>query len=120
MERAQKCQNEMSTVVNEFILRRTNNINAKHLPPKLVQVWAKPRTMYSRALWESQFGTGLFRPFVSGRVMRMIWRTRYIPVCFAVVAVWNRVVPVVGLRACEMGDLQDSVYVVVLCGNPSF
>lgn len=28
----------MSTVVNEFILRRTNNINAKHLPPKLVQV----------------------------------------------------------------------------------
>lgn len=28
----------MSTLVNEFILRRTNNINAKHLPPKLVQV----------------------------------------------------------------------------------
>lgn len=32
------CQNEMSTIVNQFILRRTNTINAQHLPDKLVQV----------------------------------------------------------------------------------
>ena len=31
-------QQEMSNVVNEFILRRINTLNAQHLPPKLVQV----------------------------------------------------------------------------------
>jgi DNA repair and recombination RAD54-like protein len=31
-------QNDMSTTVNEFILRRINTLNAEHLPPKLVQV----------------------------------------------------------------------------------
>lgn len=31
-------QNNMSSVVNEFILRRINTLNAQHLPPKLVQV----------------------------------------------------------------------------------
>ena len=31
-------QNEMSLLVNQFILRRMNTINAQHLPDKLVQV----------------------------------------------------------------------------------
>eukprot|EP00546_Thalassionema_frauenfeldii_P004971 CAMPEP_0178907450 /NCGR_PEP_ID=MMETSP0786-20121207/7379_1 /TAXON_ID=186022 /ORGANISM="Thalassionema frauenfeldii, Strain CCMP 1798" /LENGTH=1017 /DNA_ID=CAMNT_0020579253 /DNA_START=302 /DNA_END=3352 /DNA_ORIENTATION=+ len=31
-------QNDMSTIVNDFILRRINTVNAEHLPPKLVQV----------------------------------------------------------------------------------
>jgi len=30
-------QKELSTVVNEFILKRGNILNAQHLPPKLVQ-----------------------------------------------------------------------------------
>jgi len=33
-----KIQEEMSRIVNEFILRRINTLNAQHLPPKLVQV----------------------------------------------------------------------------------
>jgi DNA repair and recombination RAD54-like protein len=31
-------QNDMSGIVNDFILRRINTLNAEHLPPKLVQV----------------------------------------------------------------------------------
>jgi DNA repair and recombination protein RAD54 and RAD54-like protein len=31
-------QNDLAAVVNEFILRRVNTLNAQHLPPKLVQV----------------------------------------------------------------------------------
>ena len=39
-------QNEMSLIVNQFILRRMNTINAQHLPDKLVQVSA------SRIRWQ--------------------------------------------------------------------
>lgn len=37
-EKAEVLQKELSTIVNEFILKRGNILNAKHLPPKLVQV----------------------------------------------------------------------------------
>jgi len=36
--RMMQIQNDMSTIVNDFILRRINTLNAEHLPPKLVQV----------------------------------------------------------------------------------
>jgi DNA repair and recombination RAD54-like protein len=36
--RMMQIQNDMSTTVNDFILRRVNTLNAQHLPPKLVQV----------------------------------------------------------------------------------
>ncbi len=35
--RAAALQKELSTIVNEFILKRGNILNAQHLPPKLVQ-----------------------------------------------------------------------------------
>jgi DNA repair and recombination RAD54-like protein len=34
---AAKLQKELSTIVNEFILKRGNILNAQHLPPKLIQ-----------------------------------------------------------------------------------
>ena len=34
---ATRLQKELSTIVNEFILKRGNILNAQHLPPKLVQ-----------------------------------------------------------------------------------
>ncbi|CAJ1957218.1 unnamed protein product [Cylindrotheca closterium] len=37
-KRMMDIQNDMSTIVNQFILRRINTLNAQHLPPKLVQV----------------------------------------------------------------------------------
>ncbi len=37
MAQAAVLQKELSTVVNEFILKRGNILNAQHLPPKLVQ-----------------------------------------------------------------------------------
>lgn len=37
-KRMQEIQNQMSNLVNNFILRRVNTLNAQHLPPKLVQV----------------------------------------------------------------------------------
>jgi DNA repair and recombination RAD54-like protein len=35
--KADKLQKELSTIVNEFILKRGNILNAQHLPPKLMQ-----------------------------------------------------------------------------------
>jgi DNA repair and recombination RAD54-like protein len=37
-QKMNELQQEMSTTVNDFILRRVNTLNAQHLPPKLVQV----------------------------------------------------------------------------------
>lgn len=44
-------QQKMSNVVNDFILRRINTLNAQHLPPKLVQVVCCRLTDVQRAMY---------------------------------------------------------------------
>ncbi|KAH9084872.1 hypothetical protein Ae201684P_002107 [Aphanomyces euteiches] len=57
---AQRCSSEMCEIVNQFILRRTNSLNAKFLPPKLTQVVCcnlsdVQRQMYSHFLQSNAY-----------------------------------------------------------------
>lgn len=45
-------QQNMSNIVNEFILRRINTLNAQHLPPKLVQVVCCQLTDVQKAMYQ--------------------------------------------------------------------
>ena len=44
---------ELSTIVNDFILRRTNSLLSKHLPPKLVEVCCCKLTPMQQAMYEA-------------------------------------------------------------------
>lgn len=69
VSKAQRVQNEMSTIVNEFILRRTNTLNAQHLPPKLVQVVACRLTDVQRRI---------YRHLLSGKEIRHILNGKHV------------------------------------------
>jgi DNA repair and recombination RAD54-like protein len=49
---AAKLQKELSVIVNEFILKRGNILNAQHLPPKLVQFVCCRLTPVQEAMYE--------------------------------------------------------------------
>jgi DNA repair and recombination RAD54-like protein len=49
---ATRLQQELSTIVNEFILKRGNILNAQHLPPKLVQFVCCRPTPLQRELYD--------------------------------------------------------------------
>jgi DNA repair and recombination protein RAD54 and RAD54-like protein len=51
-EKMVQTQAEMSGIVNDFILRRINTLNAQHLPPKLVQVVCCNLTDIQRNMYE--------------------------------------------------------------------
>jgi hypothetical protein len=65
--KAQECQFEMSNLVNEFILRRTNTLNAQHLPPKLVQVVCCRLTELQKTIYKHLLSSKEIRHIFEGK-----------------------------------------------------
>lgn len=65
--RATDLQKELSTIVNEFILKRGNILNAKHLPPKLVQFVCCRLTPLQEAMYEKLLSSKEIRHVREGK-----------------------------------------------------
>ena len=63
-------QQEMSTIVNEFILRRVNTLNAQHLPPKLVQVVCCKLTDMQQNIYNHLIGSKAMQQITDGKQVR--------------------------------------------------
>ena len=66
-EKMDKKQKEMSTIVNEFILRRVNTLNAQHLPPKLVQVVCCKMTDMQQNIYNHLIGSKAVQQITDGK-----------------------------------------------------
>ena len=66
-EKAAVLQKELSTTVNEFILKRGNILNAQHLPPKLVQVVCCRLTEEQTRMYDTLIGTKDVRHILQGK-----------------------------------------------------
>lgn len=64
---AGKLQKELSTIVNEFILKRGNILNAQHLPPKLVQYVCCELTPLQDAMYDKLLSSKECRHILDGR-----------------------------------------------------
>jgi len=60
-------QNDMSSLVNQFILRRVNTLNAQHLPPKLVQVVCCNLTEIQRNMYEHLVNSKALHHVLNGK-----------------------------------------------------
>lgn len=58
---AQSCSAMLCEIVNQFILRRGNILNAKHLPPKLMQVVCCPLSQLQEQLYSHFLESSAFR-----------------------------------------------------------
>jgi SNF2 family DNA or RNA helicase len=63
-------QNEMSSIVNEFILRRVNTLNAQHLPAKLVQVVCCKMTDMQQNIYNHLIGSKAIQQVTDGKQVR--------------------------------------------------
>jgi DNA repair and recombination RAD54-like protein len=67
VQEAAKLQKELSVIVNEFILKRGNILNAQHLPPKLVQFVCCRMTPLQEALTERLLSSKEIRHIREGK-----------------------------------------------------
>ena len=67
VDQANRLQKELSTIVNEFILKRGNTLNARHLPPKLVQFVCCRLTPLQTELYDMVLGSKEIRHIRDGK-----------------------------------------------------
>ncbi len=70
-------QKELSTIVNEFILKRGNILNARHLPPKLVQVVCCRPTPLQNKLYDALLESKEIRHILVGKQTNTLNCLRY-------------------------------------------
>ncbi len=73
---AQTLQTELSTIVNEFILKRGNILNAQHLPPKLTQVVCCRLTSLQEQLYERLLNSKELRHIEEGKLTNTLGHIR--------------------------------------------
>ena len=71
-KKAKELQSELSTIVNEFILKRGNILNAKHLPPKLVQFVCCRLTDLQEKMTEMLLNSKEFRNIREGKQLNTL------------------------------------------------
>eukprot|EP00981_Chlorochromonas_danica_P009089 scaffold2486_cov169-Ochromonas_danica.AAC.8 len=80
---ANKLQKELSTIVNEFILKRGNILNAQHLPPKLVQFVCCRPTPLQLQLYETLLNSKEIRHIQEGKQTNTLNCIHYLSlICF--------------------------------------
>lgn len=70
-------QKELSTIVNEFILKRGNILNAQHLPPKLVQYVCCELTPLQDDMYDKLLSSKECRHILDGRNSNALNTIRY-------------------------------------------
>lgn len=78
VEKAAKLQRELSTIVNEFILKRGNILNAQHLPPKLVQYVCCRLSPLQEQLYDTLLSSKNIRHIRDGQVRDALNSIRYL------------------------------------------
>jgi DNA repair and recombination protein RAD54 and RAD54-like protein len=77
-QNASKLQKELSTIVNEFILKRGNILNARHLPPKLVQYVCCRNTELQNELYDLVIKSKNLRHLRDGKQMNTLNSLRHL------------------------------------------
>ena len=67
IQQAKVLQHELSTIVNEFILKRGNILNAQHLPPKVIQFVCCRLTKLQESMTNSLLGSKEYRHIRDGK-----------------------------------------------------